>query len=37
MEYQKPDVEIISLLAQEEITNDDVIGGEPGVESSWDW
>lgn len=34
-DYQKPDVEYISLVAMEAITdNDEVIDGEIGVESS---
>lgn len=33
-EYQKPEFEIINLVAQEKITNDDYIDGELGVESS---
>ena len=34
-EYLKPDVEVISLMPKEEIaSNDDLIDGEPGVESS---
>lgn len=35
-EYQKPEFELITLVAQENITNDDgVIGGQPGVESAF--
>ncbi len=34
-DYQKPEVELISLQAQEEITSDDeLIDGELGLESS---
>lgn len=33
-DYQKPDVEFVSLIAQEEITSDDYVEGEMGVESS---
>ena len=33
-EYQKPDVEFVSLVAQEEITSDDYVDGEMGLESS---
>lgn len=34
-EYQKPEIEFISLQAQEEITTgDDLLDGEQGLESS---
>lgn len=33
-DYQKPEFELITLVAQEKVTNDDIIGGEMGVESS---
>lgn len=33
-DYQKPDVEFISLVAQEPITNDEFFDGEMGLESS---
>lgn len=32
-DYQKPEIEVISLTMQEPITND--ISGDLGVESSW--
>ena len=32
-DYQKPEVELISLIAQEAVT-DDIIDGEMGLESS---
>ena len=36
-DYQKPELELISLVAQEKITNDDgIIGGDTGVESAGD-
>ncbi len=34
-EYEKPEVEVISLVTQEEITGgDDLVDGEMGLESS---
>lgn len=33
-DYQKPEFEIVSLIAQEKITNDDYIDGEMGLDSS---
>ena len=34
-DYQKPEFEVINLVAQEKVTaSDGVIGGETGVESS---
>lgn len=33
-DYQKPEVEFVSLVAQEEITTDDYVEGEMGLESS---
>ena len=33
-DYQKPEVEIISLTMQESITDDEFIDGEMGLESS---
>ena len=33
-EYQKPDVEYISLVSQEPVTSDDWMDGDIGVESS---
>lgn len=33
-DYQKPDVEFISLVAQEPITDDEFFDGEMGLESS---
>ena len=33
-EYQKPEVEFVSLVAQEAITDDWILDGETGVESS---
>lgn len=33
-EYQKPEVEYVSLVSQEEITNDDLMDGSMNVEDS---
>ena len=33
-EYQKPEVEVISLVVEEPIASDDFIDGEMGLESS---
>ena len=32
--YQKPDVEYVSLVAREEVTSEDYLDGEVGIESS---
>jgi len=33
-EYQKPEVDVVSLVAQEAITDDLILDGEIGLESS---
>lgn len=33
-DYLKPDVEYVSLVAREEVTTDDLVEGEVGIESS---
>ena len=35
-DYQKPELEIIALVAEEKITFDGVVGGDIGVESAGD-
>ena len=33
-DYQKPNVEYVSLVVREEVTSDDFLDGEVGIESS---
>lgn len=33
-EYEKPFVEVLSLISKENITNDEILDGEMGAESS---
>ena len=33
-EYEKPEIEVISLVSEQEITNDDFVDGLPDVESN---